>query len=140
MATADTNTSTSLSEILGEYRKALFEEGSQSDQNVQNHEMMGTMKTMIELMGRVDVRLSAIEKNTQTLDEVNKKLDKLTTRVAVAEGEVAGVKTLITRLEGDLQGTSNIMDGVQESVTRACSGLLSVKSEVRALTTIRTRC
>ena len=103
----------SISDVLSECRKTLFADGEQ------NLELMTMMRTMIELMGRVDIRLTAIETNTKTLAEVNKKLDSLTSRVSETEKSMVNFISQINTLEGHLQGNSNIMDGLKEDIDKA---------------------
>ena len=117
----------SISDVLSECRKTLFADGEQ------NLELMTMMRTMIELMGRVDIRLTAIETNTKTLAEVNKKLDSLTSRVSETEKSMVNFISQINTLEGHLQGNSNIMDGLKEDIDKAQYNVTSINKEVRRL-------
>ena len=61
----------STSDMLGESRKTLY---SDSDPNP---EVYTVMRAMFDLLTQVDSRLSAIEKNTSALEQVNQTLDTL---------------------------------------------------------------
>ena len=106
-----TDQSKSTSDILGECRNTLYSDTAP--------ELYAMMRSMVDLMTRVDVRLTAIEKHTSALDDVNGKLDALTKRVNDSEEAVHSVHRRVTDLEKDVQGCSNLYDGVKEEADRA---------------------
>ena len=120
-----TDQSKSTSDILGECRNTLYSDSAP--------ELYAIMRTMVDLMCRVDVRLTSIEKNTSTLDEVNSKLDSLTKRVEKSENAVSSVQRRMTELEGDMQGSSNLFDGVKQEASQASSHVKVLKQEVEQM-------
>lgn len=99
----------STSEVLAEYRKTVYSENENFDPTLIT-QMMKAMQTM---MSEMNSRLSAIEKNTSTLEAINKKLSSLTIRMDDTEDEINQMKRKVTEIETDLQGNSNIMDKVK---------------------------
>ena len=122
---ADACSEKSISDVLGEYRTTFY-----SDED-HTPEPNTILQTMIDLMTRVDIRLSAIEKNTSTLDQVNQKLDTLTARVETAENTVTNVQKRMKELESDMEGHGNLFDGVWEEAHNAYRGVLDLRQEIR---------
>ena len=119
------NSDRSVSEVLGECRSTLY------DSDKQNPENGKFLSTLIDLMVRVDLRLTAIEKNTSTLEQVNQKLDVITVRVDTTERAVADVEKRIGDLEKDMEGHSNLYDGVREEAKKTYKDVTDIRREIR---------
>ncbi|VDI20591.1 protocadherin-15 [Mytilus galloprovincialis] len=88
-------------------------------------------------------RLSSIEKNTgkntSTLTQMNDKLTSITARVITAEKDIYDVKTRVSDLESNCQGTSNIFDEVKKKTDYLEKGFDKIKEDYLRLDTSRCR-
>ena len=130
----------STSQVLGEYRTALFEEPAN---NGDNTDIATLVRSLVDTMGRMETRLSKIETNTnalktsidtntKTLHEIRWDLQNLTQRVNTTETEVKRVDKRVSDLENDLQGNSLLYDQVKES-TRKLSEKVKLCAETKAV-------
>jgi chromosome segregation ATPase len=81
----------------------------------------------------MDTRLSTIEKNTGkntvTLNQMNDKLNTLTTRVITAETDIVHVISRVADLEASSQGTRNLFDDVKEKTNKLSKDFEKLRKE-----------
>ena len=99
------STTLNTSEVLGECRKTLFNDDG---------DIFIMVKTMVSKITAMEEKINVIEEQTRTLTEVNEKLTALTVRVEKSEESIKVMKNQVRELEGDLQGQSNLYDGLKE--------------------------
>ena len=132
--------SVNTSQVLGEYRTALFEEPAN---NGDNTDIATLVRSLVDTMGRMETRLSKIDKHKcienfnrhkhkDNLHEIRWDLQNLTQRVNTTETEVKRVDKRVSDLENDLQGNSLLYDQVKES-TRKLSEKVKLCAETKAV-------
>ncbi|XP_060077080.1 uncharacterized protein LOC132556661 [Ylistrum balloti] len=91
------------------------------------------INSIFEMFTEVKSRLSKIEENTSTLEEINKKLSNLSMRVEKSETEIGSMKIRIRDMESDLQGNSDIMDRVKAANDTVGRNITKMKKNIEAL-------
>ncbi|XP_033760916.1 uncharacterized protein LOC117342774 [Pecten maximus] len=81
----------------------------------------------------VKSRLSKIEENTSTLEEINTKLSNLTVRVERSETDISCMKNKIRDMESDIQGNSDIMDRVKAANDTVGRNVTNMKKSIDKL-------
>ncbi|KAK3097086.1 hypothetical protein FSP39_006248 [Pinctada imbricata] len=78
----------------------------------------------------METKLTSIEHQTRTLQEVNEKLTRLTTRVERSEEKMTEIENKVIDLDGNLQGCSNLFDGLKEKSEKVSTDLKELGSRV----------
>lgn len=126
---AECSTGVSTSQLLSECRNTLYSD----TENVGQSTMPDMMKSILNMIAEVNIRLTSIEKNTSALDEINEKLGNLSLRMDNSERDLEAVKRSVSGMENDLQGNSNIMDRVKAANDTIGRNVMKLKSDVEKL-------
>ena len=97
-----------ISSVLENAREVMY--GGCSDKSDQC-----SIEHVVEIMSKMDSRLSQIEMYVRKIEDVQSCLTSLTTKVNTLETNVKLVHASNIELEGSLQGISNLYDGVASS-------------------------
>lgn len=98
------------SQILNETRNVLYGDNQVNESGG----IEAVLGNLLAVLGRMDTKLSTIEKNTNqntsTLKDMSDKLTSLTSRVITAEHDIKDVKDRVSELEANTEGTGNLFD------------------------------
>ena len=97
-----------ISQILGQTREVMFEDAS-------NAGSVGefTIEHVVNLIMKMDSRLSHIETYVKKIDDVQASLNSLGVKVTKLEDDIKTVNAENKVLESSLQGISNLYDNVK---------------------------
>ena len=93
----------------------------------ESNETNDLLHSVFEFMGKIDTRLTAIEKNTENYEKMCSKLVEVSKKVDDISTEVKDVKQDMKRLETDVQGMSNFYDQLKESSDKTVGEVKSLK-------------
>ena len=117
MATNDIST------ILGSTREVMYGENGE-------HDRMHNIEYVIELMTKMDSRLSHIEIYARKIEDVQTSLTSLTSKVNTLEASVNRVHANNKELEVSVQGPSNLYDVVKDACDKHKGDITQVKKSI----------
>ncbi|KAK3106126.1 hypothetical protein FSP39_013217 [Pinctada imbricata] len=94
-------------ELMSECRQILYSE---------NTEIHSMLQSVVDLIGKVDKRLTVIEKNTSSLEKLDAKMTSLANRVTSTEKEVKVMREKVQDIEKSVEAHSDYYDDVKKSV------------------------
>ena len=80
----------------------------------ENTDIQSMLKSMIDLISKVDMRLTAIEKNTSHLEKLDRKIGDLERKVEDTRSDVKEVKEKYAMVETSVEGISSFYDDVKK--------------------------
>ncbi|XP_069106910.1 uncharacterized protein [Argopecten irradians] len=89
-----------------------------------------SLRELLTLVGKLDLRLNVIEEQVKKIDGVQKSLNSLTTRVRFLEDEIHKVKDKHIEIEKSAEMISDLYDDMKDSTLKTNSEIKSMKKTV----------
>ena len=114
-----------ISEILGNTREVLYGDKEDHAGNV-------TLEYVVQLMTKMDARLSHIEVYVKKIDDLQSSLSSLSTKVCSLEADMKAIRVNSRDLENSVQGLSNLYDSVKEACDKNKTNITQVKTSLKS--------
>ena len=117
--------------LLGESRSLLYGDVSEQANDITMEKLYEFMKSMDNSINRrlnsmsetIEAKNQKIEITMKKVDEMCEQMVKLSTRVNIIEQELGTINQVCGDFQKDMQGMSNVFDGVKEQVEKSESNI-----------------